>query len=73
MSYQLAYNYYLYNSKKGYELIRLNQNSLLSNFDKLTQKLVKKILRKNNVRVTDERSFVIAWNLLKENGIIVNF
>lgn len=73
MSYQPAYNYYLYNEKKGYELIRLNRNSLLSNFDKLTQKSVKKILRKNKVLVTDESSFVIAWNLLKENGITVNF
>jgi len=73
MSYQQAYNYYLYNDKKGYELIRLNRNSLLSNFDKLTQKSIKKILRKNKVQVTDESTFVIAWNLLKENGITVNF
>jgi len=73
MSYQLAYNYYLYNDKKGYELIRLNRNSLLSKFDKITQKSVKKILRKNKVQVTDEQSFVKAWNLLKENGITVNF
>jgi len=73
MSYQDAYNYYLYNRQKGYELIRLNRNSLLSNFDKLTQKSVKKILRKNKVQVTDESSFVIAWNLIKENGIIINF
>ena len=73
MSYQEAYNYYLYNSKMGYELIRINKNSLLSKFDKLTQKSVKKILRKNKVLVNDEQSFVIAWNLLKENGITVNF
>lgn len=73
MSYQQAYNYYLYNDKKGYELIRLNRNSLLSKFDKLTQKSVKKILRKNKVQVADEPSFVKAWNLLKENGITINF
>jgi len=73
MSYQQAYNYYLYNSKKGYELIRINKNSLLSKFDKLTQKLVKKILRKNKVLINDEQSFVTAWNLLKENGITINF
>ena len=73
MSYQEAYNYYLYNSKKGYELIRLNKNSLLSKFDKPTQKSVKKILRKNKVQVTDEPSFIIAMNLLKENGITFNY
>jgi len=73
MSYQQAYNYYLYNEKKGYELIRINKNSLLSKFDKLTQKSVKKILRKNKVMVNDEPSFVRAWDLLKENGIKVSY
>jgi hypothetical protein len=73
MSYQQAYNYYLYNEKKGYELIRINKSSLLSKFDKLTQKSVKKILRKNRVQISDEPSFVLAWDLLKKNGIIVNF
>ena len=73
MSYQLAYNYYLYNSKKGYELIRINKSSLLSKFDKPTQKTVKKILRKNKINIDDESSFIMAWNLLKENGIIFNY
>lgn len=73
MSYQQAYNYYLYNSKKGYELIRINKNSLLSKLDKLTQKSVKKIFRKNNVLVTDEPSFVRACNLIKENGITISY
>jgi hypothetical protein len=73
MSYQQAFNYYLYNAVKGYELIRINKSSLLSKFDKLTQKSVKKILRKNKVQITNESSFVLAWDLLKKNGIIVNF
>lgn len=73
MSYQPAYNYYLYNNKKGYELIRMNRNSLLSKFDKLTQKQVKRVLRKNSVLVNDEQSFVKAWNLIKENGIAISF
>ncbi len=73
MSYQDAYNYYLYNRKKGYDLIRINKNSLLSKIDKLTQKSVKKLLRKNKIEVNDELNFVKAWNLLKENGIIINF
>lgn len=73
MSYQEAYNYYLYNSKKGYELIRINKSSLLSKFDKPTQKTVKKLLRKNDVMVNDEPGFVAAWNLIKENGINMTF
>ena len=72
MSYQLAYNYYLYNAKKGYELIRINRNSLLSKFEKLTQKTVKKILRKNKVSIIDEDSFITAWNLIKQNGIKID-
>lgn len=73
MSYQEAYNYYLYNRKKGYELIRINKSSLLSKFDKSTQKTVKKILRKHRVMIEDEQSFIKAWNLLKENGITFSF
>jgi len=73
MSYQEAFNYYLYNRKKGYDLIRINKNSLLSKINKLTQKSVKKLLRKNKIEVNDELSFINAWNLLKENGITVNF
>jgi hypothetical protein len=73
MSYQEAYSYYIYDSdKKGYELIRLNRNSLLSKFDKTNQKLIKKLLRKNDVSIDDEQSFVMAWNLLKENGFKIN-
>lgn len=73
MSYQQAYNYYIYNIKKGYEPIRINRNSLLSKFDKPSQKQVKKILRKNSVNITGEQSFVKAWNLLKDNGILPNY
>lgn len=73
MSYQEAYNYYLYNRQKGYDLIRINRNSLLSKIDKLTQKSVKKLLRKHKVEINDEASFVKAWNLLKENGINIAF
>jgi len=69
MSYEPAYNYYLYNAKNGYESIRIGKNSLLTKFDKPVQKMVKKILRKNKVTITDEKSFVRAWNLIKENGI----
>jgi hypothetical protein len=70
-SYQEAYNYFLYNKEKGYKLIKITRNALLSLFDSSNQKLAKKILRKNNVSISDENSFVKAWNLLKENTILV--
>jgi hypothetical protein len=73
ISYQEAYNYFLYNEKKGYKLIKISKNALLSLFDSSNQKLIKKILRKNNVSIMDENSFVKAWNILKENSIVVRF
>ena len=73
MEYLQSFNYYLYNRKKGYELIRIGKNSLLSKFDKPNQKLVKKILRQNKVRIIDEHSFIKAWEQIKTNGIKVNF
>lgn len=73
MSYDKEYSYYLYNPKKGYQLIKITRNSLLSLFAKSNQILVKKILRKNKLYITDESSFVKAWNLVKENGIKVNY
>jgi len=72
LAYQPSYFYYVYAAGKGYSQIKINRNSLLSKFDKKNQKLVKKILRKNRVMITDESSFVLAWNVIKENGIAIN-
>ena len=73
LSYQEAYNYYLYNKEKEYELIRISKGSLLSKCDPSNQKLARKILRKNKVNIQDEKSFVKAWYLMKENGVNLNF
>jgi len=72
LAYQQSYSYYMYSADKGYSPLRLNRNSLLLKFDKPNQKLVKKILRKNRVVIEDEASFVLAWNVIKENGISIN-
>jgi hypothetical protein len=73
LAYQPAYAYYLYDKDKGFSPLSLNRNSLLSKFNKSDQKLVRKLLRKNGVFVSDETSFILAWNLIKEKGISVNF
>lgn len=73
LAYQQSYSYYIYAAGKGYSPITLSRSSLLSKFDKPNQKLAKKVLRKNKVMFTDEASFVLAWNVLKENGISINF
>ena len=72
MSYQKDYSYFFYSPDKGYTFVRINKSSLLSKFGKTDQILVKKILRKNRVTISDENSFVRAWNLIKENGIKLN-
>ena len=69
MEYQQNFNYYLYNSKKGYETIRIGKNSLLSKFDKPNQKLVKKLLRNNKISIRNESGFLNAWNLIQHNRI----
>ena len=71
MSYQNDYSYYLYAKDKGYTQVKINRSSLLSKFDKPTQKTVKKLLRKNGVQITNEQGFIRAWDLVKENGIKV--
>ncbi len=73
LAYNKSYSYYMFAPGKGYSLLKINRNSLLSKFDKPNQRLVKKTLRKNRVMITDEASFVLAWNLIKENGITINF
>ena len=73
LAYKASYSYYMFAPDKGYSILKLNRNSLLSKFDKPNQKLVRKVLRKNGVMITDEASFVLAWNLIKENAIPINF
>ena len=73
MSYQPSYSYYLYSPDKGYTPINLSKNSLLSKYSKTNQKLLRKTLRKNGVYISDEPSFVKAWNLTNEYGIHPEF
>lgn len=73
MVYEEDYYYYFYSSPKGYTSVRPNHGSLLSRFDKLSQKPLKKLLRKNGIRVVDEASLILAWNLIEKAGYKVAF
>ncbi len=73
LAYQPAFIYYLYSKERGYSPVNMNRSSLLSKFDKPNQKLVKKLLRKNGIYISDEETLVNAWNLISEQGIEVNF
>ena len=72
LAYNPAYRYYFYSAEKGYSPIKITRNSLLSKFSKPDQKLVRKTLRKNDIQIIDEPSFIKAWNLIKESGIKIN-
>ena len=73
LSYQPANIYYLYSQEKGFSALNPGRNSLLSKFSKANQKIVKKLLRKNGVFITDEPSFLKAWTLIAEKEIETNF
>lgn len=72
LAYKQTYYYYVYVADKGYSPLNITRNSLLSKLDKQNQKLAKRILRKHRLVFTDEASLVLAWNILKENGIVFN-
>lgn len=73
MQYETEYQYYLYSPEQGYTSIRINQGSLLAKFGKTLQKPIKKMLRKNRIRIADEESFVSAWKLVENEGYVVQF
>jgi len=66
--YTNAYQFYFYSPGKGYALVRPNQNAFLDIFNTIDQKPVKKLLRKNRVRISDELSLVLAWKIVERAG-----
>jgi hypothetical protein len=73
MAYQPAYSYYLNEKNRGFSPVKLNRKSLLTKFGKADQKVIKKTLRKNGVTIFDEESFIRAWELIAEKGMIPTF
>jgi hypothetical protein len=73
MAYQQEYLYYFYFPDKGFSSVKPNKSSLLSHFDKDSQKAIKKILRRNRIDILDEFSFVVAWQTIQKHGFKVLF
>jgi hypothetical protein len=73
MVYELNYNYYFYSPEKGYLSVRMNYSDLLTKFDKLSQKPIRKLLRKNRISITGENSFINAWKTIEKEGYKVAF
>ena len=73
MVFEKDYHFYFYSRDKGYTAVKINFASLLSKFSKPDQKQIKKLLRKNRIRVSDEPSFVRAWETIEKEGYKVVF
>lgn len=73
MIYDTDYQFYFYSPEKGYTLVRINQTSLLSKFDKLSQKPIKKLLRKSKIKIGGEETFIQAWKAIEKEGYKVVF
>jgi hypothetical protein len=73
MTYDINYSYYFYSPEKGYTTVRMNQASLITKFDKLSQKPIKKLLRKHKIKIYSEESFTQAWKMIEKEGYKVVF
>ena len=73
MIYDPSYQFYFYTPPKSYTSVRITLPSLLSKFDKTLQKPIKKLLRKNKIKIQDEYSFVQAWKAIEKEGYKVIF
>ena len=68
VDYQLHKDYYLYTDQEGLTKTRLKKRALLIRFSE-NKKEIRKLLRKNNLHVSDELSMVKALQLLTENNL----
>lgn len=73
MIYSQNYSFYFYSPEKGYTSVKMNQGSLLSKFDKVSQKPIRKLIRKHRIRVTEEEGFTQAWKIIEKEGYQVLF
>lgn len=72
-NYVTAYQYYFYNPAKGYSLVRLNKKAFLDKFAPKDQKAIKKLIRKNRIRINDEESLILGWKTIEREGYQVLF
>ncbi len=66
--YALDYYFYFYSPGKGYLPVKINRTSLLSKFDKSSQRPIKKLLRKDRIHIVGEDTFVQAWKAIEKEG-----
>jgi len=72
-AYISSYQFYFYSPEKGYSFIRLKRNALLAKLNITDQKPIKKLLRKNRLRISDEESMILAWKIIERAGYQIIF
>lgn len=68
LEYVPEHQIYFYSREKGYANVKPNATSFLSKFEKQTQRPIKKLLRKNRIRINSEDALIQAWELVSKEG-----
>ncbi|MDP2337617.1 MAG: hypothetical protein Q8N05_14470 [Bacteroidota bacterium] len=71
--YSNDYQFYFYSPEKGFTSVRINQAGLLAKFKKEMQMPIKRLLRKNKIRINGEERFIQAWKVVEKEGYKVIF
>lgn len=59
---------YFYSKEKGYSNVKPNTASFISKFEKNSQKPIKRLLRKNRIKIKTENALIQAWELIDKEG-----
>lgn len=68
-NYEAAYQYYFYSPENGYAIVRLNRKAFLEKFSENDQKPIRKLIRKNRIKITDEKGLIQAWKIVEKEGL----
>jgi len=73
MEYVAEHQIYFYSSEKGYSNLKPNSSSFIAKFEKQNQKTIKKLLRKNRIKIKSEDELIQAWELIAKEGYMPVF
>lgn len=68
MEYVPEHQLYFYSKEQGYSNVKPNTASFLSKFEKSSQKPIKRLLRKNRIKIKTENELIQAWEMISKEG-----
>lgn len=68
MEYVPDHQLYFYSKEMGYTNVKPSTAGFISKFDKQNQKTIKKLLRKNRIKINTEDELIQAWELITKEG-----